>query len=97
LLYPRSAITIINPIPLLWIFWGLFLTFPAWLVILEFFVVNLWSALQPSNAARGVAFVAHVGGFGAGLALLPLLRKAKPVDYDAWNRWVTPRGRRLAR
>jgi membrane associated rhomboid family serine protease len=97
ILYPRSPITIINPIPLLWIFWGLFLSFPAWLVILEFFVVNLWSAFQPSSAAGGVAFMAHVGGFIGGLVLLPLLRKEDPVEHDRWNRWATPRRGRLPR
>jgi membrane associated rhomboid family serine protease len=96
-LYPRSPITVVNPIPLFWLFWGLFLSFPAWLVILEFFVVNLWSALQPSSATGGVAFAAHVGGFIGGLVLLPLLRKEDRVEHDSWNRWVTPRTRRMAR
>jgi len=94
LLYPRSPITVINPIPLMWLFWGLFVSFPAWLVILEFFAANLWNAFQPTNAAGGVAFVAHVGGFVAGLVLLPLLRKQEPVDYDPWERWLAPRGAR---
>jgi membrane associated rhomboid family serine protease len=91
LLYPRSPITVVNPIPIMWFFWGLFISFPAWLVILEFFVVNLWNALQPSSGGGGVAFMAHVGGFLAGLVLLPLLRTQDPVDYDRWNRWLTPR------
>lgn len=90
-MYPRSPITVLNPVPILWIFWGLFLSFPAWLVILEFFVVNLWHALQPSTGAGGVAFAAHVGGFVAGLVLLRVLRKEEPVDYDRWERWLTPR------
>lgn len=61
--------------------------FPAWLVILEFFAVNLWSALQPSSAAGGVAFMAHVGGFIAGAVLLKPLRSNDPVAYQAWHRW----------
>jgi membrane associated rhomboid family serine protease len=85
-LYPTSRITVINPIPLLWIVWGLFITFPAWLVILEFFVVNLWSAFTAS-ATGGVAFMAHVGGFITGLVLLALLRKRPKVEYDPWERW----------
>jgi membrane associated rhomboid family serine protease len=93
-LYPRSRITVVNPIPFMWIFWGLFLSFPAWLVILEFFVVNLWNAFQPSSEGGGVAFAAHVGGFVGGLFLLPLLRKEEPVEHDTWNRWIAPRGRR---
>ena len=32
-LYPHSPVTVLNPIPLLWLFWGLFLQFPAWIVI----------------------------------------------------------------
>ena len=90
-LYPRSPITVVNPIPLMWLFWGFTISFPAWLVIIEFFVANLWSALQPSNHVGGVAFVAHVGGFLAGLALLPLLRAREPVEYDPWERWLRPR------
>jgi membrane associated rhomboid family serine protease len=93
-LYPTSTITIVNPIPLLWLFWGVFLYVPAWFVILEFFAVNLWNALQPSNAAGGVAFVAHVAGFIAGLVLQRPLRTREPVPYDRWNRVLaTRRGR----
>jgi membrane associated rhomboid family serine protease len=94
ILYPRSPITVINPIPLLWIFWGLFLLLPAWFVIAEFFVVNLWNALS-SNPAGGVAFVAHVGGFVAGLVLLPLLRRREALDYDPWERLLRPPRDRL--
>src|SRR6185295_5115539 len=36
-LYPRSPITVLNPIPLLWLFFGIFIELPAWVVILEFF------------------------------------------------------------
>jgi membrane associated rhomboid family serine protease len=85
-LYPRSAITIINPVPILWLLWGFFLQLPAWFVIAEFFVVNLWNAFARSNPAGGVAFFAHVGGFVAGLLLLVVLRKREPVEYDPWAR-----------
>jgi len=87
LLYPRSPITVVNPIPLLWLFWGFFILFPAWLVILEFFVVNLVNALSPSSGTGGVAFVAHVGGFIAGLVLLPITRKHERVEHETWQRW----------
>jgi len=94
-LYPRSPITVVNPIPIMWIFWGFFFYLPAWFVILEFFVANLWNAFQPSSAG-GVAFVAHVGGFVAGLTLLPVLRTQEPVEYDPWGQLLGPR-RRFAR
>jgi membrane associated rhomboid family serine protease len=93
LLYPRSPITVLNPIPLLWLFWGLFMLLPAWFVILEFFAVNLWSALQPRSAAGGVAFMAHVGGFITGLVLLPILRRHDPVPSTRWERALGPRRR----
>ena len=91
ILYPRSPITVVNPIPILWLFWGLFLWFPAWFVILEWFAVNLWSALQPSSRAGGVAFMAHVGGFIAGLVLSPLLRTRERVAHDRWSRLARAR------
>jgi membrane associated rhomboid family serine protease len=94
LLYPRAPITIINPIPFLWLFWGLFLQVPAWFVILEFFGANLWNALQPSNPAGGVAFVAHVGGFIAGLLLERPLRAHAPVSDNRWNGVLATRRRR---
>ncbi|MGH7434458.1 MAG: rhomboid family intramembrane serine protease, partial [Polyangiaceae bacterium] len=92
-LYPRSPITVINPIPLLWLFWGLFLHFPAWLVIGEFFLVNLWSALT-ANAQGGVAFMAHVGGFVAGAVLLKVFMagRERMDDYARWERWARRRG-----
>jgi len=70
---------------------GLFISFPAWLVILEFFLVNLWDAFQRSSGTGGVAFVAHVGGFVAGLVLLPLLRTEEPVEHERWEHWLPPR------
>ena len=91
-LYPRSPITVLNPIPLLWLFWGLFLIFPAWLVIGLFFVVNLWDALTVSTEG-GVAFMAHVGGFvgGAVLYRLFLLGRERLEDYGRHDQWVRPR------
>src|ERR1700743_2561599 len=44
-LYPMSPVTILNPVPLLWIFFGLFFDLPAWVVILEFFVFNVLPGL----------------------------------------------------
>jgi membrane associated rhomboid family serine protease len=96
-LYPRSPIAVVNPIPILWLFWGLFFWLPAWFVIIEWFAVNLWNAFQPAtDGARGgggVAFFAHIGGFIAGLILLPLLRTRERVPHDRWSRLVTPRAR----
>ena len=91
LLYPRSPIKVVNPIPLMWIFWGFFMWLPAWFVIIEWFAANLWNAFQPTNPAGGVAFAAHVGGFVAGLILLPVMRVYEAFEYDAWDRFLGPR------
>jgi membrane associated rhomboid family serine protease len=91
-LYPRSPVTVINPIPILWLFWGLFLTFPAWLVIAEFFVVNLWSAIH-TNAQGGVAFAAHVGGFVGGAVLFRvfMIGRDRVDDYARHDQWARRR------
>ena len=39
----------------LWLFFGLFLELPAWFVIGEFFVLNLWNAARARSAARAAA------------------------------------------
>lgn len=90
-LYPRSPITVVNPIPFMWFSWGVFILLPAWFVIIEWFGVNLWNAFQPASDTGGIAFMAHVGGFVAGLILAPLLLAREAVEYDAWNRFLGPR------
>src|SRR3954470_3212269 len=57
-LYPRAPILVVNPIPLLWLFYGLFLSFPAWLVIGFWFVGNLFSGVSSLGAGGGVGGVA---------------------------------------
>lgn len=88
-LYPRAAITVLNPIPLLWIFFGLFFDLPAWLVIAQFFLVNLVngvsSAAQATGGAGGVAFFAHLGGFVAGLFLVRLFLREPPRSHEDWH------------
>jgi membrane associated rhomboid family serine protease len=92
-LYPRSPVTVFNPVFILWLFYGIFLQLPAWLVIGEFFVVNLWDALA-NTAQGGVAFMAHVGGFIAGALLLgPFMIGRERIDrYARWERWARRRG-----
>jgi membrane associated rhomboid family serine protease len=93
ILYPRSLITVVNPIPILWLFYGFFLLFPAWLVIGLFFIVNLWDALMNPARGGGVAFMAHVGGFLAGAFLLRLFMsgRTRMDDYARWQQWARRR------
>jgi membrane associated rhomboid family serine protease len=97
-LYPRSPITVLNPIPLLWFFMGIFWEFPAWIIALEFFGINLWSGLNSlgpgGHGMGGVAFFAHIGGFVTGLILIGLFtrgRERKPSTQ--WSGWRPPQRR----
>jgi membrane associated rhomboid family serine protease len=95
-LYPRSPVTVLNPVFILWFFFGVFLEFPAWIVIGLFFVYNLWYAVTQSLQG-GVAFAAHVGGFIAGAVMLRLfmLGRVRTDEYARWERWARRR-RRMA-
>jgi membrane associated rhomboid family serine protease len=87
LLYPRSPISVL-------VFFFFIVQFPAWLVISLFFLVNLWSALGYTTQG-GVAFLAHVGGFIAGLVLLRVFMagRVRRDEYARWERWVHRRDR----
>jgi membrane associated rhomboid family serine protease len=86
-LYPRSPITVLNPIPLLWLFFGVFFELPAWVVILEFFLVNAVNGIGSLGGAShgGVAFFAHLGGFVAGLLLVRLFVQRRRSDPERWQ------------
>ncbi|MCL2447989.1 MAG: rhomboid family intramembrane serine protease [Polyangiaceae bacterium] len=91
-LYPRSPITVFNPVFILWFFFGLFLSFPAWLVISIFFLTNLWDAFANATAG-GVAFMAHVGGFIGGMLFLRsfMAGRVRMDEYARWERWAQRR------
>jgi membrane associated rhomboid family serine protease len=92
-LFPRAPILVLNSIPLLWLFYGLFLSFPAWLVIGFWFVGQLLSGVSSLGGASvgGVAFFAHIGGFLAGLLLVrPMLRDSRQRDSQQWGGWRPP-------
>jgi membrane associated rhomboid family serine protease len=99
-LYPTSPITVINPIFLLWFFFGIFLELPAWVVTLEFFVLNLFaaetSAVQSArHGMGGVAFFAHIGGFVAGFLLIRFFMIGRTkLQADRWSGWRPPERRR---
>jgi membrane associated rhomboid family serine protease len=87
LIHPRAPILSLNTVPLLWLFMGIFVVVPAWVIALLFFVQNLLMAYQSlgSLGEAGVAFFAHLGGFVAGLALIkPLLGKQR-VERRTWH------------
>jgi membrane associated rhomboid family serine protease len=72
LLHPRATVRTM-------IFLGVFVTMvhlPALIVLGLWFLMQLVSAAFSSSGEPGVAFWAHIGGFVAGMALVPLFKKA---------------------
>jgi len=70
LLYPHARIMVLLPL-------GFFITtvyLPASLVLIFWFVLQLFSSAAASSASGDVAFVAHIGGFVAGMAMIPLFK-----------------------
>jgi membrane associated rhomboid family serine protease len=60
---------------------------PASLVLLLWFLLQVWESLKPAAAGGGgVAFFAHIGGFLAGWALIRRFepRRKRPVLVDWW-------------
>jgi len=54
------------------------LAVPAWLILAEWFVLQVLSG--SAGTAGGVAVWAHVGGFVAGMGLVPLFRSAARLE-----------------
>jgi membrane associated rhomboid family serine protease len=74
LLFPRARVLVLFPI---WIFWRVFYV-PAFLYLVLWFGLQLLSGMAVLNTMDvngGVAFWAHVGGFIAGMFLIPVFKK----------------------
>ncbi|MBN2192781.1 MAG: rhomboid family intramembrane serine protease [Polyangiaceae bacterium] len=96
-LHPRAPILVLNTFLLPWPL----LTFPAWLAIGMWFLLNLlggFASLGMGHGA-GVAHFAHLGGFAAGLVAIRLCmagRSCRPVDpWAGWRPPPRPQGRRF--
>src|SRR3989338_3364845 len=74
-LYPKAHIAVLVPI----LYFLRSIVLPAWLVLGFWFLLQVIEAqLSPAKEAGGVAYFAHIGGFIAGLLLMPLfLRKVR--------------------
>ena len=68
LLYPRATVRVLAfPIGIIGV--------PAIFVLGFWFVLQLFSSIGASGGEGGVAYLAHIGGFVAGLALVPFMRR----------------------
>ena len=83
LLFPRAPVVSFNAMPLFWLFIGIFPVIPAWLIGAEFLLVNI-SGVLGDNSQSGIAFAAHLGGFGAGYLIASRFRR---LDYHQMNSW----------
>lgn len=92
-LYPRAPILVINPFFPLWFLIGVFLEFPAWLVVGEWFLWNLVRGVTSlgTEVVGGVAFFAHLGGFILGLVTIrpAMWGRARPPS-QRWHGWRPP-------
>jgi membrane associated rhomboid family serine protease len=75
LLYPRVRIYTLF---FFFIFVRIF-AIPAWVVLLEWLLIQVLSGATTSAAGGGVAFWAHVGGFAAGVLLIRLFERPEHV------------------
>jgi membrane associated rhomboid family serine protease len=94
-LFPQAPILVINPVIPLWLVFGLFLEFPAWLVVGEWFVWNLVRGVASLGVegVGGVAFFAHLGGFILGLlAIRPAMIGRVRRAAERWHGWRPPPG-----
>lgn len=70
IMYPHARVRVVVPV----FFVLQVVRLPALLVLGFWFLVQLLSSLLAQPGTGGVAFRAHIGGFVAGLILLPLFR-----------------------
>lgn len=71
LLYPHARILVLIPLG----FYAQMVRLPAGLVLGFWFVIQIFSSLAADPDSAGVAWFAHIGGFVAGMALIPLFKR----------------------
>ena len=84
ILFPSARV--LTLVPFLFVF---FIWLPAWIVlgywILTQFLGGAASSMSYAGQSGGIAFWAHVGGFGAGIAMVKLFpSRRRRFRYDAW-------------
>lgn len=91
-LYPRAPILMLNfSIPILWLVYGLFMSFPAWMVIGYYFVIaNVLPAFLGASKSSNVAFFAHIGGFLFGLLAIRAVVRDRPRESSSWAGFHPP-------
>jgi len=83
LLYPRARVLVLIPLG----FFSQIVHLPAVFVLGLWFVLQLVSSLLADAAQGGVAFGAHIGGFVAGMALVPFFKRARVPLFGGHRRY----------
>lgn len=73
LLYPHARVLVLIPLG----FFSQLVRLPAGWVLALWFAIQIVSSALSSGEGGGVAWFAHIGGFIAGMALVPLFKKRK--------------------
>lgn len=80
LLYPHARILVLIPLG----FYAHMVRLPAGLVLGLWFAIQIFSSMAADPNSAGVAWFAHIGGFVAGLALIPLFKRRNvPLFHPA--------------
>jgi Uncharacterized membrane protein (homolog of Drosophila rhomboid) len=70
LLYPHARVLVLIPLG----FYARMMRLPAGWVLVLWFIIQIFSSLAASKSGGGVAWFAHIGGFIAGMALIPFFK-----------------------
>ncbi len=88
-LHPRAPILVFNGLIFPWPL----LTFPAWMAIGMWFVLNVLGGVLSLGMGHGggVAYFAHLGGFAAGLLAIRICMAGRVCrEVDPWEGWRPP-------
>jgi len=90
LLYPHARVLVLLPIG----FYSQMIRLPALWVLGFWFVLQLFNSAAASGSQGGVAWFAHIGGFVAGMILIPFFKyRDVPLFHPARRQPVLMRGR----
>lgn len=81
LLFPHARVVVLIPLGFL----SQVVRLPAGVVLILWFGLQLLQSAMTPKGAAGVAFGAHIGGFMAGMALVPLFKKRSARLFKPWN------------
>ena len=79
LLYPRARVLVLVPFG----FYTRMIYLPAGWVLGLWFVIQIFSSLGADPNGAGVAWFAHIGGFLAGIALIPLFKYRRVALFQS--------------